>query len=85
MATSSKRLFTFILFFCLSIPFATVARAGDTVFQFSTIDALLAGLYDGEMSLQDLKYQGDFGLGTLNGLDGELVLQIGRASCRERV
>jgi len=55
------------------------AWAGDTVFQYSTIDALLAGLYDGDMSLHDLKSQGDFGLGTLNGLDGELIVLEGQA------
>lgn len=53
--------------------------AGDTLFQYSTIDALLAGLYDGKMTLEDLKYQGDFGLGTLNGIDGELVVLEGQA------
>lgn len=55
------------------------ALAGETLYQYSTIDALLAGLYDGQLTLQDLKYQGDFGLGTLNGLDGELVVLDGQA------
>jgi acetolactate decarboxylase len=55
------------------------ASAGDILFQYSTIDALLAGVYDGEMSMEELKHQGDFGLGTLNGLDGELVLLDGTA------
>jgi acetolactate decarboxylase len=74
-----KRLFTFTLFICLSIGFAIEAGANDKIFQYSTIDALLAGLYDGEMTLETLKYEGDFGLGTLNGLDGELILLEGTA------
>ncbi len=53
--------------------------AGDALFQYSTIDALLAGLYDGDMTLKDLKFKGDFGLGTLNGIDGELVVLEGQA------
>lgn len=56
-----------------------ISLAGDTLYQYSTIDALLAGLYDGELSLKDMKYHGDFGLGTLNGLDGELVVLDGQA------
>lgn len=55
------------------------AHAGDALFQYSTIDALLGGLFDGKMTLKDLKYKGDFGLGTLNGIDGELVMIEGQA------
>lgn len=55
------------------------ARAGDTLFQYSIVDALLAGEYDGRMTLEQLKFQGDFGLGALNGLDGELVVLDGQA------
>jgi len=46
----------------------------DTVYQTSTIDALLAGLYDGETSLEELRRHGDFGIGTYNALDGEMIL-----------
>jgi acetolactate decarboxylase len=47
------------------------------VFQTSTIDALLAGTYDGDLSLRDLLAKGDFGLGTYDNLDGEMVLLDG--------
>ena len=53
-------------------------RAGDAVFQYSTADALLAGLYDGDMTLELLRFKGDLGLGFLNGLDGELTLLEGQ-------
>lgn len=49
----------------------------NTVFQTSTIDALLAGGYDGDLSLRDLRRQGDFGIGTYDHLDGEMVLLDG--------
>lgn len=49
----------------------------DTLFQYSTLASLLQGVYDGEMTCGDLKNQGDFGLGTFNGLDGEMVVLEG--------
>lgn len=55
------------------------AMAGDILFQYSTIDALLGSLFDGTMTIGDLKHEGDFGLGTLNGIDGELVVLDGEA------
>ncbi len=44
-----------------------------TLFQTSTIDALLDGNYDGDVSFAQLEERGDFGLGTLDALDGEMV------------
>lgn len=45
----------------------------DILFQYSTLGALLEGVYDGEMKYDELKKQGDFGLGTFNALDGEMI------------
>lgn len=45
----------------------------DLLFQVSTIDALLEGVYDGTMSISTLKQYGDFGIGTFADLDGEMV------------
>ncbi|MBP1909157.1 acetolactate decarboxylase [Methanolobus bombayensis] len=45
----------------------------DTIYQFSVIDALLEGVYDGEISCEELKVKGDFGLGTFDDLDGEML------------
>jgi acetolactate decarboxylase len=50
----------------------------DIVFQASTIDALLVGVYDGDMTFKELKCHGDFGLGTFNGLDGEMIALDGK-------
>src|SRR5215208_3653463 len=44
-----------------------------TLFQTSTIDALLEGSYEGDVSFAELGARGDFGLGTLDALDGEMV------------
>jgi acetolactate decarboxylase len=47
------------------------------VYQASTIDALVAGVYDGEMSYDSMMKHGDFGIGTFDGLDGEMLLLDG--------
>jgi acetolactate decarboxylase len=46
----------------------------DTVMQVSTIDALLAGIYEGQMTLGDLKQHGDLGIGTFDALEGEMIV-----------
>lgn len=43
------------------------------LFQASTVGALLQGAYDGDLSFAELAQHGDLGLGTLNGLDGEMI------------
>ena len=45
----------------------------DTLYQVSTLDALLAGDYDGRIDFRRLKRHGNFGLGTFDALDGEMV------------
>lgn len=50
----------------------------DEVFQASTLDALLEGVYDGDMTFGELKLHGDFGLGTFNALDGEMIAFDGK-------
>ncbi len=48
-------------------------HAPHVLFQASTIGALLEGSYEGDLSFAELRQHGDLGLGTLNGLDGEMV------------
>ena len=45
--------------------------------QYSTIYALSAGNYDGQLTIGELKKWGNLGLGTFNGLDGEMVVLDG--------
>lgn len=49
-----------------------------TLFQVSTSTALVQGVYDGVVRIGDLKQHGDFGLGTFDGLDGEMLAVDGR-------
>ncbi len=53
-------------------------REPHVLFQASTIGALLEGSYDGDLSFAELAEHGDLGLGTLNGLDGEMIGLDGR-------
>jgi acetolactate decarboxylase len=48
-----------------------------TLFQVSTAGALVEGLYRGEVTVGFLREHGDFGLGTFDGLDGEMVVLDG--------
>jgi acetolactate decarboxylase len=51
---------------------STVTR--HEIFQTSLMSALLDGVYEGETTVRDLLGQGDFGIGTFNGLDGEMLI-----------
>jgi acetolactate decarboxylase len=59
----------------------SAAADGDSrsaeVFQTSTMSALLDGVYDGDVTIEELLRHGDFGLGTFNRLDGEMVVLDG--------
>jgi len=46
----------------------------NTIVQYSTIDALLAGSYDGFARLGALDQAGNMGIGTFDALDGEMIL-----------
>jgi acetolactate decarboxylase len=61
---------------CRTLPAATGSHE-HTLTQVSAIDALLAGAYDGQMSLEQLREHGDMGIGTFAGLDGEMILLDG--------
>ena len=57
---------------------AMVAHShGSEVYQTSTMGALLDGVYDGDVTIRELLQHGNFGLGTFNGLDGEMLVLDG--------
>ena len=51
---------------------STVTR--HEIFQTSLMSALLDGVYEDEMTVADLLIRGSFGIGTFNGLDGEMLI-----------
>jgi acetolactate decarboxylase len=48
-------------------------KPSNTLFQASTISALSTGVYEGKTTFKELRENGNFGLGTVNSLDGEMV------------
>ncbi|WP_432829808.1 acetolactate decarboxylase [Dactylosporangium sp. CA-092794] len=54
-----------------------IGRFAREVYQSSTMGALLGGVYDGIVTIDELLRHGDFGLGTFNRLDGEMVILDG--------
>ncbi|MET3945184.1 acetolactate decarboxylase [Corynebacterium mucifaciens] len=54
---------------------ATIAR--HPIFQNSLMTALLDGIYDGELTIGDILSKGNFGLGTFDALDGEMLILDG--------
>jgi acetolactate decarboxylase len=55
----------------LKNPAAPVDR--ETLYQVSTIDALMQGVYEGVQPFSEVKRHGDFGIGTFEALDGEMI------------
>ena len=73
----TKQMKKLIYLTLLSVLLGCSDKKTQELVQISTIDALLQGVYDGNTSLQALSENGNFGIGTLNGLDGELILLDG--------
>jgi acetolactate decarboxylase len=53
------------------------AKDSAAIFQISTLAALQEGVYDGAISIGELKKKGDLGIGTFEGLDGEMIVLEG--------
>jgi len=72
-----KSIFRFLMllaFFNVAVrPAVSAGSDRDIVFQTAPFQSLSVGVYDGLFSFASLKKHGDFGLGTFNGLDGEMV------------
>jgi acetolactate decarboxylase len=85
--TRAPMLCRYLSLFMAAIIIAAVALAGcvqgeqeqpvtqdrETLYQVSTLGALKAGFYDGTVTYDELAEHGGCGLGTFEGLDGEMV------------
>jgi acetolactate decarboxylase len=56
---------------------AAVPEDHEILYQVSTIDALMQGVYDGVEPVSELKKHGGFGIGTFDALDGEMIVLDG--------
>ncbi len=67
---------------CLALASSAIAQSGvdaghDLIYQVSILPALSSGVFDGDVAVADLTEYGDFGLGTFNGVDGEMIVLDG--------
>ncbi len=69
-----RRIFAVLYFLVLVGVSGCCGPQPNTITQISTIDAILAGAYDGQVSCEKMMSYGDFGIGTFDRLDGEMVL-----------
>jgi acetolactate decarboxylase len=51
-----------------------VPMGRENLYQVSTIDALQQGVFDGIQPVGEMKQHGDFGIGTFDALDGEMIV-----------
>ena len=49
----------------------------EVLYQVSTIDALLQGVFDGVQPVGEIRKHGDFGIGTFDALEGEMIVLDG--------
>ena len=64
----------FVLVCALILSVGCASTQPDTITQYSFIDAILAGAYDGQAECSAILKHGDLGIGTFDGLDGEMVV-----------
>ena len=59
-------------------------RKTHSIYQVSVIEALMQGVMEGVISIRELLGHGDFGIGTFEGLGGELIVLGGKAyNCKD--
>lgn len=73
MNNFSTNILSIIWVILLTLSCATQYPGGDLVYQESTIGQLDDGEMEGMLSVGDLKKHGNFGIGTFDGMDGEMV------------
>src|SRR5258705_13808803 len=62
----------------LALAAAPLPAHAAEAYQVGTISGLVAGGYDGGVTVGELLRHGGFGLGTFNGVDGEMMVLDGR-------
>ena len=68
-----------LAFVLLPMGCSSLHRPPATLYQVSTLQALMQGAYDGVVTFGELRRHGDTGIGTFQSLDGEMVMVDGRA------
>ena len=74
-----RSLLLLLVCLCLIATMAHAAPDRDVLYQVSTLDALLAGVFDRATTVGELLQHGDIGLGCFEAVDGEMVVLDGKA------
>ena len=82
-----KRMFCVVTMLCVLASCVTVhaeenaatldGTNGDVLYQVALIQSLVQGYYDGIITVGELKQHGDTGIGTFEGLNGEMIVLDG--------
>ncbi|MGB6127557.1 MAG: acetolactate decarboxylase [Psychrilyobacter sp.] len=83
----SKNIFYVICFIILGLALSSCSSTtskvktemdNDVMYQVSTLNALMLGQYDGAVTAKEFLANGDTGIGTLDQLDGEMIVVDGK-------
>lgn len=66
-----------LLFNTTTTTTAAPAQDRESIYQVALLQSLTMGYFDGSISVKDLKTHGDIGIGTFEGLDGEMIVLDG--------
>ena len=66
-----------MLFNTASTTMAAPAQDRETIYQVALLQSLAMGYFDGSITVKELKTHGDTGIGTFEGLDGEMIVLDG--------
>lgn len=66
-----------MLFNTASTTMAAPAQDRETIYQIALLQSLAMGYFDGSITVKELKTHGDTGIGTFEGLDGEMIVLDG--------
>ncbi|MCP4482129.1 MAG: acetolactate decarboxylase [bacterium] len=67
-----------LVYFMIVLFSISLYAKDEPIYQVSTLNALLAGNYDGLIKVEDFLKRGSVGLGTFNELDGEMIVLDGK-------
>ena len=65
---------------CVSLICTAAAESGansESIYQVALLQSLAQGYFDGSITVVDLKTHGDTGIGTFDGLNGEMIVLDG--------
>ncbi len=66
-----------LLFNTAAVDAAAPKNDRETIYQVALLQSLTMGYFDGSITVKDLKTFGDTGIGTFDGLDGEMIVLDG--------